>query len=100
MLTRIEISGFKTFDDFSLDLDPFTVIAGANAAGKSNLFDAIRLLSRLAGGDLRSAFTGLRGEPQELFRRDHALAYANAWTWPSRSCWTPWCATRGGSSRS
>lgn len=69
MLTRIEIDGFKTFSGFELDLQPFNVIAGANASGKSNLFDAIQLLARLAESDLRSAAGSLRGEPHELFRR-------------------------------
>lgn len=69
MLTRIEISGFKTFDDFALDLGPFMVVVGPNAAGKSNHFDAIQLLARLAGTDLRDAANGLRGEPHELFRQ-------------------------------
>ena len=50
MITRIEIDGFKSFHDFSVDLQPFTVLIGANGTGKSNLFDAIMLLSRLAGG--------------------------------------------------
>lgn len=48
MITRIEISGFKTFTDFAVDLAPFTVIAGANASGKSNLLDALRLLASLS----------------------------------------------------
>lgn len=69
MLTRIEIDGFKTFEEFSLNLGPFAVILGSNAAGKSNFFDAIRLLSHLAKTDLREALKGLRGEPLELFRR-------------------------------
>ncbi len=69
MLTRIEIDGFKTFEDFGLDLGPFVVILGPNASGKSNLFDAIRFLSHLAGTDLRTAVKTLRGEPQELFRK-------------------------------
>lgn len=69
MLTRIEIDGFKTFEKFSLDLRPFVVILGPNAAGKSNLFDAIRLLSGLANADLRTAVHDMRGEPTELFRR-------------------------------
>ncbi len=68
MLTRIEIDGFKTFERFDLHLRPFLAILGRNATGKSNLFDAIRLLSRLADRDLLSAFTGLRGEPLDLFR--------------------------------
>ena len=45
MLTRIEIDSFKTFEGFGLDLGPMQVILGPNASGKSNLFDAIRLLS-------------------------------------------------------
>jgi predicted ATPase len=69
MLTRIEIDGFKTFEDFSLDLGPLAVIAGSNAAGKSNLFDAIQLLARITTWDVRTAVTGLRGDPHELFRR-------------------------------
>ena len=67
MITRIEIDGFKTFQDFSLDLAPLQVIVGANGAGKSNLFDALMLLSRLADSDLHSAFQGMRGEVGELF---------------------------------
>ncbi len=69
VLTRIEIDGFKTFRGFELDLQPLTVIAGANASGKSNLFDAIQFLARLAESDLRSAARSLRGEPHELFHR-------------------------------
>ncbi len=69
MLTRIEIDGFKTFEGFEIDAAPLLVILGPNASGKSNLFDAIRLLSHLASTDLRTAVKGLRGEPHELFRR-------------------------------
>ena len=69
MFTRVEIDGFKSFEKFALDLEPFCVIAGPNAAGKSNFFDALRLLARLAETDARSALQGLRGEPHELFRQ-------------------------------
>ena len=68
MITRIEIDGFKTFEDFSLDLHPFTAIVGPNASGKSNLFDAIKFVSRLAQTDIREAMRDLRGTPVELFR--------------------------------
>ena len=67
MITRIEIDGFKTFKDFSVELAPFQVIVGPNGSGKSNLFDALHLLSRLADNDLTSAFQELRGEVGELF---------------------------------
>jgi len=67
MITKIEINGFKTFHDFKMEFSPLTVIIGANAAGKSNLFDAMLLLSRLAETDLKTAFKQQRGEPLELF---------------------------------
>jgi predicted ATPase len=72
MLTRIEIDGFKTFENFSLDLQPFTAIVGPNASGKSNLFDALRFLSLLAQHDIRTAMQDLRGRPEELFRQTPA----------------------------
>jgi predicted ATPase len=69
MLTRIEIDGFKSFEQFTLDLQPFSVIAGPNAAGKSNLFDSLRVLSKLATEDVTSALRDIRGQPSELFRK-------------------------------
>lgn len=68
MLTRIAINGFKSFRNFSMDLAPFTVVAGLNAVGKSNLFDAIRLLSSLASDEgILTAFSEQRGDAYELF---------------------------------
>ncbi|MYK32510.1 MAG: AAA family ATPase [Boseongicola sp. SB0670_bin_30] len=69
VITRIEIDGFKTFENFKLDLRPFTAVVGPNASGKSNLFDAIKFVSRLAQTDIREAMQELRGRPEELFRR-------------------------------
>jgi predicted ATPase len=68
MLTRIEIDGFRTFEDFALDLEPFLVVLGANTTGKSNLLEAIGLLGALATGDLVSSFRHLRGGTAEAFR--------------------------------
>ena len=69
MLTRLEVDGFKTFEGLVIDLMPFTAILGSNAAGKSNLFDVIQLLSHLAHRDVAEAFKQMRGEPLELFRQ-------------------------------
>lgn len=68
MITRIEIDGFKTFRDFGLNLGPFVAIVGANASGKSNLFDAIKFVAGVAQTDIRSAMQDIRGTPVELFR--------------------------------
>jgi len=77
MITRIEIDGFKSFKGFKMDFTPLTVIAGANASGKSNLFDAIQLLSRLAEVDLRTAFGEQRGDASELFLKYNDTISAN-----------------------
>ncbi len=69
MITRIEIDGFKTFEDFALDIGPFMAIVGPNASGKSNLFDAIKFVAALAQKDIRSAMQDVRGTSLELFRR-------------------------------
>jgi len=68
MLTRIEIDGFKTFENFAVNFGSFAAIVGPNASGKSNLFDAIRLLSLLAQYDIPTAMRDVRGRPEELFR--------------------------------
>ena len=50
MLTTFTFSNFKSFKDAQLPLGPLTVLIGANAAGKSNAIEALRLLSWLAQG--------------------------------------------------
>ncbi len=45
-INKIKLSGFKSIADVELnDLTPFSVFAGANGAGKSNFFDALKFLS-------------------------------------------------------
>lgn len=54
MLTRFGISHFKSYDDQAVlafgRASPLTVLIGANASGKSNLIEGLRLLSAIAGG--------------------------------------------------
>lgn len=69
MITKIEIDGFKTFSNFQMEFAPLTVVAGTNASGKSNLFDAMQLLSRIVEMDLKTAFSEQRGDPSEMFTR-------------------------------
>lgn len=75
MITNIKINGFKSFQDFEMQFTPLTIIAGANASGKSNLFDALLLISRLAETDLKTAFGEQRGSANELFTQ-----YDEGWT--------------------
>ncbi len=63
MLTRLEVDGFKNLLGFKAEFGPFTCIAGANAVGKSNLFDAIEFLSLLAEHKLNEAASKIRAVP-------------------------------------
>ncbi len=69
MIRRIEIDGFKSLRGFALDLEPLTAIVGANGAGKSNLLDALHLLSRLAQVDVTEALRSGRGAIRDQFSR-------------------------------
>ena len=68
MITYLKINGFKSFLNFEMEFTPLTIVAGTNASGKSNLFDALMLLSNLAETDnIKKAFKDQRGEFLELF---------------------------------
>ena len=71
MIRRVRVQGYKSLADVSIELKPLTVIFGPNAAGKSNLFDALALLARTATHKtLRDAFEEHRGAPAEALFRD------------------------------
>lgn len=55
MLTTITLENFKSYRQARLPLAPLTVLIGANASGKSNAIEAMRLLSWLAQGQRLSA---------------------------------------------
>ena len=50
MLTAITLGNFKSYKDVRLPLAPLTVLIGANASGKSNAIEGMRLLAWLAQG--------------------------------------------------
>lgn len=69
MLRRIAIKGFKSLLDVELELPQLAVLAGPNAAGKSNVLDALQMLAR--AGTQRTLADALappiRGFPNEAF---------------------------------
>ena len=69
MLKRVHIKGYKSLADVEVELEPLIVLFGPNASGKSNLLDALQLLSRLGTSrTLRDAFDSpYRGTPLESF---------------------------------
>ncbi len=77
MITHVEVSGFKNLDGVRLPLRPFQAFAGANNAGKSNFFDALKLLSMLPDHDLPEILQSVRGDPHEIFTQRPDGSYAS-----------------------
>lgn len=78
MITRVKIDGYKSFRDFELPMKPLMVIFGPNASGKSNLLDALQLISLIGTEkDLESAFDKHRGLPWESVTKNKRLDGAN-----------------------
>ena len=75
MLTSLTLRNFKSYQEATLSLAPITFLIGANASGKSNALEAIRLLSWLAKGsrlddierNIQSGNAIVRGQAIDLF---------------------------------
>lgn len=68
MISEITLKTFKSYKDAILPLSPLTVLIGANASGKSNVIEAMRLLSWLAGGQKLSAIRHAVDDSDKLLR--------------------------------
>lgn len=82
MLTAITLENFKSYRQAILPLSSLTVLIGANASGKSNVIEALRLLSWLAQSQklssiqssVNSADRVLRGRINDLgFRHNDTI---------------------------
>lgn len=60
-INRIDIENFRCIQELHIDLRPFTVLIGANGAGKSTFLEALRLLGRLPGNEFDASFTEFGG---------------------------------------
>lgn len=69
MLRRFQARGFKSLREVDFELSPLVVLFGPNSAGKSNLIEAMALLSRMAtASTLGEAFSeAVRGRAHEAF---------------------------------
>ena len=77
MLSSFTIKNFKSYRKATLKFAPLTVLIGANASGKSNAVEALRLLSWLAQGNklgsiryaVQEGDQAIRGTVKDLGRR-------------------------------
>jgi len=80
MLETLRLIDFKSFVDETIIFSPVTFLVGANAAGKSNALDALRLLQKLVSdrdlseildgeeGSAPDGWKGIRGGAREAAR--------------------------------
>lgn len=74
MITELRLRNWKSFFDAKLFIDPITVIIGTNASGKSNIFDALKLLSALASPiDIVDIAKNVRGGAEGIIRRGEQM---------------------------
>lgn len=70
MLTSISLKDFKSYKEATLPLGALTVLIGANASGKSNAIEGLRLFSWLAQGNnlsnIQNIGSILRGRTHDL----------------------------------
>jgi predicted ATPase len=58
VLKKLEVKNFLALRHVSIDLEPFTVIVGPNASGKSTILEALHRLSALRSGQHRVLVEG------------------------------------------
>lgn len=64
MITSLQLTNWKSFEQANLYIDSLTVLIGTNASGKSNALDALSFLNRIATGTmLTAALQGDTGLP-------------------------------------
>src|SRR5262245_30789721 len=67
MLLRLRVKGFKNLRDVDIRFGPLTCFVGPNGVGKSNLFDAIQFLRRLADDEIQKAAESIRKPAEGAF---------------------------------
>lgn len=74
MLTAFTLKNFKSFRDARLPFGALTMLVGANASGKSNLIEALRLLSWIGQGQrLPNIQRALSADDQVIRGRIHEI---------------------------
>jgi predicted ATPase len=75
-ITQIAISGYRSLRDVTLSLDALNVVTGANGAGKSSLYRALRLLADIAQGRIIQSLAVEGGLTSVLWAGPEAFARA------------------------
>ena len=68
MIIQVNLKNFKSYRSAALHLARLTVLIGANASGKSNVIEALRLLARIAEGKRLGSIGAPNQNGESIFR--------------------------------
>ncbi len=75
-LTHLHVAGYRSVRDLTVPLKQINVITGANGTGKSNLYQALVLVARAAGGQFARAIAEEGGTPSVLWAGGERIRYS------------------------
>jgi predicted ATPase len=67
MLRTLHFRGYRSLRDFRMRLGRVTVVSGENGVGKSNVYQALGMMQRMAAGDFAAAIAAEGGLPSVLW---------------------------------
>src|SRR5256885_690799 len=67
VLRELRVVGYRSLRDVDLSLSALTVVVGANGSGKTNLYQALQLLSSAAQGSLAQSLAAQGGLPSAMW---------------------------------
>src|SRR5712691_9136994 len=67
MLRELRVIGYRSLRQIALELSPLTVVVGANGTGKTNLYQALRLVASAAQGTLAQDLAAQGGLPSAMW---------------------------------
>jgi len=70
MLRTLHFRGYRSLRDFRMRLGRVTVVSGENGVGKSNVYQALGMMQRLAAGEFAAAIAAEGGLPSVLWAGD------------------------------
>lgn len=76
MIRRVGVRGYKSLRNVIFEMRPVRILIGPNAAGKSNLIDALRLLSEAVKSDMETAVSRRGGMSTVTFLSSPEKAFS------------------------
>src|SRR5438270_6918921 len=75
MIKKLNIEGYRSIRDLSLDLLPINVLTGPDGCGKSNLYNSLVLIARAAQGQFARAIAEEGGTPSVFWAGGERIRY-------------------------